>query len=140
VTRFLWVAVAAILPACAGPVLQPLQWEPWTSYQAVHPATLVGTDPASLLAGDPAPWDGVLLRAADLQALLDERDRLVEALGLCNEGRGIDRIYADEALATCQEAVRVCRADGPRKFVVGTLVGAGGCAATAVGVAAAAAP
>ncbi len=127
---------ALVLCACARPVLQPLAWEPWASYQPPEVASLVGTAPVGLLHGDTVPWDGVLLRAADLNALVDERDRLVAALDALNQGRGQDRAYADTSLAACQSAVEVCRDNQPRSFLIGIGSGLGVCGATAAAVAA----
>jgi hypothetical protein len=120
-----------LVVGCAKPVLRPLAWEPWTSYEPPAVASLVGTDPAPLLAGDVAPWDGVLLRADDLNALVDERDRLVAALDALTKGRGQDRAYADEALVACTQAVEVCRGNQPRTFLAGVGSGLGVCGAAA---------
>lgn len=130
------LCLAATLCGCVRSILQPLAWEPWASYQPPEVASLVGTAPVGLLHGDTVPWDGVLLRAADLNALVDERDRLVAALDVLNRGRGQDRAYADTSLAVCQSAVEVCRANQPRTFLVGVGSGLGVCGATAAAVAA----
>lgn len=124
-----------LLVGCTGPILRPLAWEPWARYAPPEVAALVGTDPVGLLQGSPAPWDGVLLRAEDLTALVDERDRLVAALDTLHAGRGQDRAYADAALDSCRSAVEVCRSNQPRTFAAGVGAGAGACAVTAAGIA-----
>ena len=71
----------------------------------------------------------------DLDALLSDRQQLLDALRLVYQGRAKDREYADEVLGACRTAVKVCRENRPRVFLAGMGAGAGGCGVVAVGVA-----
>lgn len=133
--RVAFALACLVLTSCPKPILQALGWQPFPGYSAPEVAALVAHEPASLLQGDAAPWDGVLLHPDDLAALLDDRERLLEALQISYTGRGEDRAYADSASAACQSAVRVCRDNQPRLFLVGMGAGAGSCAAVAIGAA-----
>ena len=120
------------------PVQQKIAWEPFPEYSSPPVEQVVGHDPASLLQGDLAPWDGVLVNPDDLTALLDERDRLIEALSVSYQGRSEDREYATKALDSTQTALTVCRKNLPRAFAAGAGAGATACGITAAIVAGAA--
>ena len=127
-------ALVAILLALWGsgcfPVQQKIAWEPFPEYSSPPVEQVVGHDPASLLQGDLAPWDGLLLHPDDLTALLDERDRLIDALSISYQGRTEDREYATKALDAAQTALTVCRKNLPRAFVAGAGAGAAACGVT----------
>ena len=133
----LWASGVAllILTSCPKPLLQPLDWHTFPSYQAPEASALVGHDPVSLLQGEETPWDGVLLHPDDLTSLLSDRDRLISALAASYTGRGEDRTYASQSLSSCQTAIEVCRANLPRAFAAGAASGAAGCGVVVAGVA-----
>jgi hypothetical protein len=126
------VGVILLLAGCF-PVQQKLAWEPFPQYEAPTVAALVAHDPRSLLQGEAVPWDGILLYPDDLYALLDEYQRLVEAIDAAYTGRQEDRTYANESLDAAQTALTVCRQNLPRAFVAGAGAGAAACG-LAVGV------
>ena len=117
---------------------QKIAWEPFPEYASPPVEQVVGHDPAPLLQGDLAPWDGLLLHPDDLTSLLDERDRLIDALSVAYQGRNEDREYAIKALDATQTALTVCRKNLPRAFAAGVGAGATACGLTAAIVAGAA--
>ncbi len=123
---------------CGTSVPKPLAWAPAPTYAAPKIEEVVAHAPATLLQGEAAPWDGVLVDADDLNALLSEHQRLLHALQTAYIGRQDDRDYASKALESAQEALTVCRQNQPRTFLAGVAAGGAGCAA-AVGIGAAAA-
>jgi len=130
--------LALCLAGCKGPVLKELAWDPYPSYAPPHIEEIVAHAPATLLQGEAAPWDGVLVDADDLNGILGEHQRLIHALQTAYIGRTEDREYADKALQSAQDAVIVCRQNQPRTFLAGVALGGVGCG-TIVGIGAAAA-
>lgn len=104
-----------------------MAWEPIPSYAPLPVEAVVAHSPESLLQGEAAPWDGVLVHPDDLNALLAHYHSALSALALAYDGRKDDRSHADQALGACQEAVTVCRGNLPRHFAAGVAAGAGGC-------------
>lgn len=131
------VGLCIVTGGCVGAVLRPLDWQPIPRFDPPPVASLVAHDPATLLQGESAPWDGVLVTADDLNALLADREQLVEALQVLYTGRIEDRGYATEVAGACQTAVKVCRESRPRIFLAGLGAGAGGCGVVVGGVSAA---
>ena len=129
--------LALCLAGCKGPVLKELAWEPYPSYAPPHIEEIVAHPPATLLQGEAAPWDGVLVDADDLNGLVGEHQRLIDALQTAYAGRTQDRDYADKALQSAQDALVVCRKNQPRTFLAGVALGGGACG-LAVGMGAAA--
>ncbi len=139
IRRVVSLGLACIwLSGCGTSVLRPLAWEAIPSYVPPKIEDVVAHTPATLLQGQAAPWDGVLVASDDLNALLSEHQRLLHALQTAYIGRQDDRDYASKALESAQEAVTVCRQNQPRTFLAGVAAGSAGCAA-AVGIGAAAA-
>ena len=129
--------ICVVASGCVGTVLRPLNWQPIPSFSPPPVEELVSHSPATLLQGEAAPWDGVLVAADDLNALLADRQQLIEALSVLYEGRIEDRGYATEVAGACQTAVKVCRDNQPRVFLAGVGAGAGGCGIVVGGVSAA---
>ena len=126
---FLCVGVILLLAGCF-PVQQKLAWEPFPTYAPHKIEDMVVHPPATLLQGEGAPWDGLLLHPDDFTVLLDERDRLIDALRISYQGRTEDREYAAKALDAAQTALTVCRKNLPRAFVAGAGAGAAACGVT----------
>ncbi len=135
--RSLLVLLCIGAVGCAGSVLRPLEWQPIPDFNPPKIEEIVGHPPETLLHGEAAPWDGVLMNADDLNALLSDRQQLLYALQLANQGRTDDRAYATEVAGACQTAVKVCRENQPRVFVAGVGAGGVGCGVIVGGVTAA---
>ena len=133
--RLFLSVLCCIATGCVGTLLRPLDWKPFPTFEPPPVAELVAHPPATLLQGEVAPWDGVLLDVDDLNAILTDREQLLDAIRLVYAGRVEDRDYATEVTATCQTAVKVCRENQPRVFVAGMGAGAGACGVVVVGVA-----
>ena len=133
--RALLVAVCCVAAGCTGTILKPLAWGVIPNFNPPPIAELVAHPPATLLQGEAAPWDGILMDADDLNALLSDRQQLLDALRVLHEGRIADRGYAAEVAGACQSAVKICRENQPRVFLAGMGAGASGCGVVAAGVA-----
>lgn len=121
------LALLLLLSGCAPRLIDPIQFQPYERYPVHDLRELVGTEPAPLLAGEPAPFDGWLLAEADWQRLKDELrergDRLEDAYGQVDD----DRAYCSQVDAAEDEALRVCREGHWRAFGTGVVAGFGAC-------------
>lgn len=125
------ISLLLILGACT-PALHKfarIDWTPVEPYAGPDLRDLVGTTPAPVVAGDPAPFDGFVVTADDWKRVRDEVARLQGALEDCYaQGRG-DRILADAAVEYKVELLRGCEVRAREAFLAGCGICAGGAAA-----------
>lgn len=119
-----------LLTGCGSPRLtEAIQFDPLPRYEAPELAELVATEPAPLLAGDAAPFDGFLFSGDDWRRIKGEIDRLKQALGIMEAQAQDDRWWFRQRDSALIEALKACRQQQPRAFAAGIGVGFGGCGA-----------
>jgi len=121
--------LALLLSGCpkAGPVLSWGDPPPLPDLSVLAPPA--GEPEAEpLRAGDPAPWDGVLLAPGEANYYLASEEMLAHAVGALQDERRErlgDRAEAEQITAAVELQRDEARAAGPWWFVAGAGVGGG---------------
>ena len=124
--------LAAVVLLCTGAqrhrLIDPIEWPDLDPYEPEDVRALV-TASAAVVAGDPAPFDGLCLAGGSMARVVAAYEETVRALEQEQRGRRGDRWDADRMNAAVVEGLVICRAAHPRTFAAGAGVGFGGCAA-----------
>ena len=110
-------------------LIDPIKWPDLDPYEPEDVRALV-TASAAVVAGDPAPFDGVCVAGGSMARVVAAYEETARALEQEQRGRRGDRWDADRMNAAVIEGIVICRAAHPRTFAAGAGVGFGGCAVT----------
>lgn len=124
--------LAAVVMLCTGAqrhrLIDPIEWPDLDHYKPEDVRALV-TASEAVVAGDPAPFDGLCVAGGSMARVVAAYEETVRALEQEQRGRRGDRWDADRIHGATVEGLIVCRAAHPRTFAAGAGVGFGGCAA-----------
>lgn len=128
--RLLLIAAVVMLGTGAQRhrLIDPIEWGDLDPYAPEGLRELV-TASAAVVAGDPAPFDGVCVAGDSMSRVVAAYEETARALEQEQRGRRGDRWDADRAHGGTIEGLRVCRANAPRVFAAGCGVCFGGAAA-----------
>ena len=92
------------------------------------------TTPLPLVAGDLAPYDGLLVTAADLTRWRDLTRQQARAVTVLEQQRAADAWLCEGEVQRAADALADCRREHPRHAALGAAAGVAACAAAAAGV------